>query len=204
MRKFDDGNIEIQYSDENEPCVLELMNQGIIAYETITSLFKLKNYDRKIIIYLFNSIEELHLDVFGEKRSDEKVVIEDEEGNLKIVSPLNPGTVYTYSDIMKIVQKAVADKILKDNYEEIPNWLDITTYLFGLNNAKSTYSYKHLDINNITNDDDAYFITLSLVNIYGINKIIKIYKKSKHYNKILHASDSEINNKIMKYYEEAV
>ena len=52
MKVFTDGNIEIQYSDENEPCVLELMNQALIAYETITNLFKLKNYDRKIIIYL--------------------------------------------------------------------------------------------------------------------------------------------------------
>ena len=68
MKKFDDGNVEIQYSDENEPCVLELMNQVLIAYETITSLFKLKNYNRKIIIYLYNSVEELHNEVFGKKK----------------------------------------------------------------------------------------------------------------------------------------
>ena len=204
MKKFDDGNIEIQYDDENEPCVLELMNQVIIAYETITSLFKLKNYNRKITINLFNSIEDLHLDVFGEKREEDKVAIEDNEGNLKLVTPLNPGTVYTYSDIMKIAQKSVADRILKDNYEDVPKWLDITTYLFGLNEEKAIYSDKQLDIDNITNKNDAYFITLSLVNIYGINKIIKVYKKSKHYNRILHASDDEINNKISKYYKEAV
>ena len=42
---------------------------------------------------------------------------------------------------MKIAQKSVADKILSDNFEYIPNWLDITTYIFGLNNAKTTYSY---------------------------------------------------------------
>lgn len=204
MKKFDDGNIEIQYNDENEPCVLELMNQVIIAYETITSLFKLKNYNRKITINLFNSIEDLHLDVFGEKREEDKVAIEDNEGNLKLVTPLNPGTVYTYSDIMKIAQKSVADRILKDNYEDVPKWLDITTYLFGLNEEKAIYSDKQLDIDNITNKNDAYFITLSLVNIYGINKIIKVYKKSKHYNRILHASDDEINNKISKYYKEAV
>ena len=66
MKQFDDGNIQIQYSDENEPCVLELMNQVLIAYETITSLFKLKNYDRKIIIQLYNSVEELHKEVFGQ------------------------------------------------------------------------------------------------------------------------------------------
>ena len=70
MKVFTDGNIEIQYSDENEPCVLELMNQALIAYETITNLFKLKNYDRKIIIYLYNSVEELHQDVFGENREE--------------------------------------------------------------------------------------------------------------------------------------
>ncbi len=204
MEKFDDGNIQIQYNDENEPCVLELMNQVIIAYETITSLFKLKNYDRKIIIYLYNSIEDLHEDVFGEKREENLVAIEDEEGNLKLVTPLNPGNVYSYSDILKIAQKSVADKIITDNYEDIPNWLDITTYLFGLNDAKTTYSYNHLDIHNITDSEDPYFITLSLVNIYGINKIIKIYKKSKYYNRILHASDTEINHKIIEYYEEAV
>lgn len=202
MKVFTDGNIEIQYSDENEPCVLELMNQALIAYETITNLFKLKNYDRKIIIYLYNSVEELHQDVFGEKREEWEVALDDGHGNLKLVTPLNPGNVHSYSDIMKIAQKSVADIILNDNFDDIPDWLDITTYLFGLNDSKTTYSYKKLNINNVTSFSDAYFITLSLINIYGINKIIKLYKKSKNYNKILNASDNEINNKIIHYYQE--
>ena len=204
MKKFDDGNVEIQYSDENEPCVLELMNQVLIAYETITSLFKLKNYNRKIIIYLYNSVEELHNEVFGKKQEEWNVAIEDEECNLKLVTPLNSGSVHSYSDIMKIAQKSVADRILADNFEYIPKWLDITTYIFGLNSAKITYSYKKLDICNVKSFSDAYFITLSLINTYGINKIIKLYKKAKNYNKILKASDSEINNIIIKYYTEAV
>ena len=204
MKKFDDGNIEIQYSDENEPCVLELMNLVLIAYETITSLFKLKNYNRKIIICLYNSVEELHNEVFGEKQEEWKVAIEDEEGNLKLVTPLNSGAVHSYSDIMKIAQKTVADSILADNFEYIPKWLDITTYIFGLNDAKTTYSYKKLDIGNVRSFSDAYFITLSLINTYGINKVIKLYKKAKNYNKVLKASDSEINNIIIKYYAEVV
>ena len=204
MKVFTDGNIEIQYSDENEPCVLELMNQVLIAYETITSLFKLNNYDRKITICLYNSIEELHQDVFGEKREEWEVALEGEDGILKLVTPLNPGNVHSYSDIMKIAQKSVADTILEDNFEDIPDWLDITTYLFGLNDAKTTYSYNNLNIQNVTSFSDAYFITLSLINIYGINKIIKLYKKTKNYNKILNASDNEINKKIVKYYQEVV
>lgn len=204
MKVFTDGNIEIQYSDENEPCVLELMNQVLIAYETITSLFKLNNYDRKITICLYNSIEELHQDVFGEKREEWEVALEGEDGILKLVTPLNPGNVHSYSDIMKIAQKSVADTILEDNFEDIPDWLDITTYLFGLNDAKTTYSFNNLNIQNVTSFSDAYFITLSLINIYGINKIIKLYKKAKNYNKILNASDNEINKKIVKYYQEVV
>lgn len=204
MKVFTDGNIEIQYSDENEPCVLELMNQVLIAYETITSLFKLNNYDRKITICLYNSIEELHQDVFGEKREEWEVALEGEDGILKLVTPLNSGNVHSYSDIMKIAQKSVADTILEDNFEDIPDWLDITTYLFGLNDAKTTYSFNNLNIQNVTSFSDAYFITLSLINIYGINKIIKLYKKAKNYNKILNASDNEINKKIVKYYQEVV
>lgn len=204
MKVFTDGNIEIQYSDENEPCVLELMNQVLIAYETITSLFKLNNYDRKITICLYNSIEELHQDVFGEKREEWEVALEGEDGILKLITPLNSGNVHSYSDIMKIAQKSVADTILEDNFEDIPDWLDITTYLFGLNDAKTTYSYNNLNIQNVTSFSDAYFITLSLINIYGINKIIKLYKKAKNYNKILNASDNEINKKIVKYYQEVV
>ena len=204
MKVFTDGNIEIQYSDENEPCVLELMNQVLIAYETITSLFKLNNYDRKITICLYNSIEELHQDIFGEKREEWEVALEGEDGILKLVTPLNPGNVHSYSDILKIAQKSVADTILEDNFEDIPDWLDITTYLFGLNDAKTTYSYNNLNIQNVTSFSDAYFITLSLINIYGINKIIKLYKKAINYNKILNASDNEINKKIVKYYQEVV
>ena len=125
-----------------------------------------------------------------------------EKNNLKLVTPLNPGNVHSYSDIMKIAQKSIADIILNDNFDDIPDWLDITTYLFGLNDSKTTYSYKKLNINNVTSFSDAYFITLSLINIYGINKIIKLYKKSKNYNRILDASDEEINNKIIHYYQE--
>lgn len=204
MKVFTDGNIEIQYSDENEPCVLELMNQALIAYETITSLFKLNNYTRKITIRLYNSIDELHQDVFGEKREEWEVALEGEDGILKLVTPLNPGNVHSYNDIMKITQKSIADIILVDNFEDIPDWLDITTYLFGLNDAKTTYSYNSLNIQNVTSFSDAYFITLSLINIYGINKIIKLYKKAKNYNKILDASDNEINKKIVNYYQEII
>ena len=204
MEKFDDGNIQIQYSDENEPCVLELMNQVLIAYETITSIFKLKNYNKKITIYLYNSIEELHNDVFGEKKEEWKVAFNDKKGNLKLVTPLNPGNIHSYSTILKIAQKCVADIILADNFEDIPKWLDITTYLFGLYDAKTTFAYRKLNICNVTNFSDAYFITLSLINTYGINKIIKLYKKAKNYNKILNASDKEINNKIFQYFAEVV
>lgn len=204
MKKFDDGNVEIQYSDENEPCVLELMNQVIIAYETITSLFKLKNYNRKIVIYLYNSIEELHMDVFGQKKEEWGVACGDKNGNLKLVTPLNPGKVHEYNDILKIAQKCVADIILEDCFEDIPDWLDITTYLFGLKDEQTTFSYKQLDIQNIISYSDAYFVTLSLINLYGINKIIKIYKKPKLYNKILNLTDEKINNQILHYYEQVI
>ena len=73
-----------------------------------------------------------------------------------------------------------------------------------MNDAKTTYSYKKLDIGNVRSFSDAYFITLSLINTYGINKVIKLYKKAKNYNKVLKASDSEINNIIIKYYAEVV
>ena len=45
----------------------------------------------------------------------------------------------------------------------------------------------------------------SLASIYSaFTCIIKIYKKAKNYNKILNASDKEINNKIIQYYAEAI
>ena len=117
MKKFDDGNIQIQYSEENDPCVLELMNQALIAYETITSLFKLKNYDRKIIIQLYNSVEELHKEVFGKKREEWEVALEGEDGNLKLLTPLNPGNVHSYNDIMKNEIQIILSIVLsvKDN-----------------------------------------------------------------------------------------
>ena len=133
-----------------------------------------------IIALLMTSCKQVvrEMDLSGEW----EVALEGEDGNLKLVTPLNSGSVHSYSDIMKIAQKSVADRILADNFEYIPKWLDITTYIFGLNSAKITYSYKKLDICNVKSFSDAYFITLSLINTYGINKIIKLYKKAKNYN----------------------
>ncbi|HIU51119.1 MAG TPA: hypothetical protein IAB70_00610 [Candidatus Merdicola faecigallinarum] len=199
MKTFEDGNIEIEYSEENEPCILELMNQVLIAYDTVTSLFNLEDYDKKIKIILYNNIEELHQDVFGERREDWGVACGDENGHLKLLTPLNPGKVHKYNDILKIAQKCVGDIIIEDSFKDIPDWLDITAYLFELMNSKIT---RHVpDIQNIQSFSDAYFVTRFLTKTFGLEKIVEIYENPKAYNKILGLTDEEIENQMIEFYK---
>ena len=104
---------------------------------------------------------------------------------------------------MEVISKSVADIILHDNFKNIPKWLDITTYITGLNTETNTYSKPsiiRLKRDNYFNYSDCYFITRYIVETFGKDTVIKILKNPSKYNEILKLSDEQIDKKLKEYY----
>lgn len=108
-----------------------------------------------------------------------------------------------YEVILEVISKSVADIILKNNFKNVPKWLDITTYINGLNTETKTNSKPSiikLKEEGYFNFSDCYFITRYIVEKFGKRTIIKILKNPTKYNEILKLSDEEIDEKIKEYY----
>lgn len=200
---YSSKNMKIYYNELDEKNILDIEKSVLEGKNKTLEYFEIQGYDKEIIIDVFDSIEELHLDVFGEKKEEWIVSCENGEYGIKVVSPLNPGNVHNYEVILEVISKSVADIILKNNFKDVPKWLDITTYITGLNTETKTNSKPSiikLKEEGYFNFSDCYFITRYIVETFGKENIIKILKNPTKYNEILKLSDKEIDEKIKEYY----
>lgn len=200
---YSSKNMKIYYNELDEKTIIDIEKSVLEGKNKTLEYFEIQGYDKEIIIDVFDSIEELHLDVFGEKKEEWLVSCENGEYGIKVVSPLNPGNVHNYEVILEVISKSVADIILKNNFKDVPKWLDITTYITGLNTETKTNSkpsIRKLKEEGYFNFSDCYFITRYIVEKFGKRTIIKILKNPTKYNEILKLSDEEIDEKIKEYY----
>ena len=200
---YSSKNMKIYYNELDEKTILDIEKSVLEGKNKTLEYFEIEGYDKEIIIDVFDSIEELHLDVFGEKKEEWLVSCENGEYGIKVVSPLNPGNVHNYEVILEVISKSVADIILRNNFKEVPKWFDITTYITGLNTETKTNSKPSiikLKEEGYFNFRDCYFITRYIVKAFGKETIIKILKNPTKYNEILKLSDEEIDEKIKEYY----
>lgn len=200
---YSSKNMKIYYNELDEKTILDIEKSVLEGKNKTLEYFEIQGYDKEIIIDVFDSIEELHLDVFEEKKEEWLVSCEHGEYGIKVVSPLNPGNVHDYEVILEVISKSVADIILKNNFKDVPKWLDITTYITGLNTETKTNSKPSiikLKEEGYFNFSDCYFITRYIVETFGKETIIKILKNPTKYNEILKLSDKEIDEKIKEYY----
>ena len=173
---YSSKNMKIYYNELDEKTILDIEKSVLEGKNKTLEYFEIQGYDKEIIIDVFDS---------------------------KVVSPLNPGNVHNYEVILEVISKSVADIILKNNFKNIPKWLDITTYITGLNTETKTNSKPSiikLKEEGYFNFSDCYFITRYMVEIFGKETIIKILKNPTKYNEILKLSDKEIDEKIKEYY----
>lgn len=200
---YSSKNMKIYYNELDEKTILDIEKSVLEGKNKTLEYFEIQGYDKEIIIDVFDSIEELHLDVFEEKKEEWLVSCEHGEYGIKVVSPLNPGNVHDYEVILEVISKSVADIILKNNFKDVPKWLDITTYITGLNTETKTNSKPSIikvKEEGYFNFSDCYFITRYIVETFGKETIIKILKNPTKYNEILKLSDKEIDEKIKEYY----
>ena len=202
--EYKSKNISINYNAQDESSVKDIEKAVIEGKNKITEYLGITEYDKEIIINVYSSIEQLHLETFGEKREEWLVCCRGEKENiLKVVSPLNSGKEHNYQAILKIISKSVADIILNENFKNLPAWLDITTYVTGLNTKTNTFSkpsIKKFKEKDHFNYSDCYFITRFIVERFGKDTILKILNNPDKYNEILNLTDEEIDLKLEEYY----
>lgn len=202
LNKYEKANVVIYYRLLDKKVVEDIEKAIIFGYNKILEYLGIQNYDKKIVVYVYSSIEELHLDVFGEKKEEWGVCVAN-KNIIKVVSPTNPGEVHDYNTILEILSKVVADVILEDKFKDIPKWLDITTYITKLNTDKNTNSKPSiikLKNENYNNFSDCYFITRYIIETFGKNVVLEILKHPTKYNEILRLSDEEIDKCLLEYY----
>ncbi len=199
-------NIKLYYKPEDKEVIADIRKAVLYGYDTAIDYFDILDYEKEIKIYVYNDIEKLHMETFGEKKEDWCVCCEENDKNtIRILSPLNPGKVHNYDSILKILSKSVADIILHNSFKKVPNWFDITTYITGLNTETKTYSkpsiskFKNEDYFNF---DDSYFIARYIAETYGKYTVLEILKNPNNYNNLLRLSDKELDKKIEEYYEQ--
>lgn len=203
LNKYENDKVVIYYKLLDKQVICDIEKAVLDGYNKILEYFAIQ-YNKEIIVYVYSSIEELHLDVFGSKKEEWGVLCFGEHENIiKVVSPTNPGKVHDYDTILKIISKSVADAILNDNFKNILRWFDITSYIVGLNTETSTNSdlsiIKFRD-KNYYNFSDCYFITRYILEKFGKNALLEILKYPNKYNEILKLSDEEIDNALSKHY----
>lgn len=200
------NNIKLYYKPEDREAAKDIKEAILYGYNTAIDYFDIMDYEKEINIYIYNDIEKLHIDAFGKKVEDWCVCCEGEkENSIRVVSPLNPGSKHNYNSILKIISKSVADIVLNSTFKNVPKWLDITTYITGLNTQNTTYSKPSIlkfKNENYFNFSDSYFIARYIAQTYGKYTILKILRNPNNYNKILKLSDEELDERIEEYYEQ--
>lgn len=197
-------NLKIYYYIQDEKAINDIEKAVWKGQKDIIEYLGLDKDNDDIIIDVYKNIEELHLDIFGEKKEEWEVCFNDNNKKIiKVVSPLNPGNTHDYFAILNIISKSVADMIIEKHFNNIPIWLDITTYVTRLNTEEKTYSKPRIakfKKKGYFNFSDSYFITRYIAETFGKNIVLKILQNPDKYNEILNMTDEEIDKHLEEYY----
>lgn len=103
LKQYQNNNFKIYYKLQDKEVIKDIEQAILEGYNKAIEYFEIKNYDKDIIVYIYSSIEELHLEVFGEKREEWGVCCGDGNDTLKIVSPANPGKIHDYKTMLEMI-----------------------------------------------------------------------------------------------------
>ncbi len=200
---YKEENFTIVYAKEDEACVTDIVKALQKAQNIIFNFLNIPFQAIDIDVYIYSNIDDFQDTVYG-RLKEQWNVCAIKNNTIHVVSPLSPGRVHKYNDILLILGKAVQDVILNTFFDDIPNWLGITILTSGLMSDQSTYSIPQ--ITNFKNEgyhnySESYFIANFIFNKFGRDVILEILRQPEKYNKILHLSDSEIDECLGEYYK---
>ena len=196
-------NFTIKYSLKDEPCLQDMIQSVKKAQNDIFAFLNVPQSLTNIEIVIYSDIHDFHNKVYGQLKEKWNVCAI-KEHVIHAVSPLFPGEIHKYSDMLLILSKAVQDVILNNIFNGIPRWLGITILTSKLMTEQITYSkpqLSHFKEPNYHNDSESYFIANFILNKFGKNIVLELLNQPNDYNEILHLSDEEIDTELEEYYK---
>lgn len=206
-------------TDKDKKCLEDLSNAAEGSYERITSDLKTP-LDYKPTVRVYPDIKSFHISI-GRPDDPDWGVGTAWGKNLRIVSPLNPGSVHDYESIKQVAVHEFAHVVqinMVDDPRQLPTWLWEGT---------ATYEAKQMDektkqlmkqeaqkvkaptLSQLTKDfytvDKAYQYSYSIadfiVNKYGYDKLVEMIKNPKDIEKTLGVSMDELEKQWIGYVE---
>ncbi|MEW9079609.1 peptidase MA family metallohydrolase [Terrisporobacter glycolicus] len=206
--------------DKDKVCIEDLSKELEKSYETITNNLGV-NIDGRIDVRISPDIKSLH-EAMGLTNADDSVVGSGWGKEIKIVSPLNPGTVHNYNSVKQVLIHEFVHIVISNinsDIDEIPSWINegIATYeAKQMNDNTRNFIKQRISENKIPNLNEldkgfstpdgshifSYTIVEFLVSKYGYDKLIHILKSPKEIDKILGISKSEFEREWISFLKD--
>ena len=206
--------------DEDKKCIDDLSRELDDNQKFITNKLKVK-IDSKIKVQIYPDIKSLHV-AMDMVNANDSIVGTGWGDELKIVSPLNPGTIHNYDTVKKVLTHEFTHVVISkinNNINAIPAWLNegIATYeVKQLNEKAREFIKQRVSENKIPSFESltkgfntpdgshifSYTIAEFLVNKYGYDKIIDILKTPEGLEKVLETSISDFEKQWICYLKE--
>jgi len=206
--------------DEDMICVEELSKELEKSYETITNNLGV-DINESIDVRIYPDIKSLH-EAMGLTDANDSVVGSGWGKEIKVVSPLNPGTVHNYNSVKQVLIHEFVHIVISNinnNIDEIPLWLNegIATYeAKQMNDNTRNFIKQRISENKIPNLNEldkglsmsdgshifSYTIVEFLVNKYDYDKLIEILKEPQEIDKIIGISKSELEKEWISFLKD--
>lgn len=203
--------------DKDKECIEDLAKSLENNYKVITDNLEV-NMEGKINIYIYPDIKSLHV-AMNNINANDGLVGTDWGDNIKIVSPLNPGSMHNYDSVKKVLIHEfthVIESKINSNINTIPTWINegIATYEAKQTNDKtiefvklSVRENKIPTIESMSKEFDGqggdYIFSFTLVefliNNFGYEKLVDIIKTPDELEKILGMSTKELEEQWVSY-----
>jgi hypothetical protein len=207
-------------NDKDAECLEDLSKELESNFKVITSKLKV-NIKDDINVLVYPDIESFHI-AMNDANASDSVVGTGWGREIKIVSPLNPGTVHKYDSVKKILVHEFNHVVISNinsNLNEIPAWLNegIATYEAKQMSDKIKAFIKQKVSENkiptfveltkgLSNPDGSHIFSYTIVEFlvynFGYDKIIDILKSPENIEKVLRISIFEFEKQWITYMKE--
>ncbi len=211
--KFYSNDKDVDYIDDLDSVLKD-------KYKSITKDLNISFKD-KIEVEIYPDIDSLH-NALGTPNGNHRIAGNGWNNNIKIVSPLNPGTVHDYKSILKVAAHEFAHVAIcniNSDLNSIPVWLTegFATYTSEEVSMEGKSVIVHLvkenmlptlnDLNtNFANIKWNYYISYSIcdffINTYGYEKLIQLIKSPMDIENITELSIENLEKKWISYINE--
>lgn len=196
--------VKINYPKSEQKCIPDVLNIIQESYQKGLAYFGISSLTHKIEIKIYSSIEQLHQEEFGSMKEEWLVCCGEEIS--KVVSPLHPGKVHSYTTMLKIIAGIVYSAIIEQytNGRKSIFEIGMMVYLAGLERNTTTNSNPQLSQfkeKEYFNFSDTYYIVVFILLTFGKEKMLKILKHPTDYLKILQLTEEELDRQLANFYQ---